>query len=353
MSVRNNTMLASLALLVAAGVPVLALVGGDGAESPRDTATLVEPTASHGAHAAATTSAASVAAAPDNDQMDADMAVRTKAFPAKTKGVGGQLLAPEIAADGTKVFRLTTEIVDWEVEPGRTVKAWTYNGTVPGPTIKVDVGDDVRVVLTNKLPESTVIHFHGIQVPNAMDGVPDITQPPVKPGASFTYEFRATRPSVGMYHSHHNAAHQVPDGLAGTFLIGEMRRPAGVKVSQTLGMMVNDAGVIGFSLNGKSFPATAPIVAKRGEWVEMHYLNEGMMAHPMHLHGLDQLVIAKDGYPLDSPYLVDTVNVAPGERYTVLVHATLPGTWAWHCHILNHAESDKGMFGMVTAMVVA
>jgi FtsP/CotA-like multicopper oxidase with cupredoxin domain len=343
----TNTVYASVALLFALGVPVVALAGGDSADSPRAAASPA-PVSSHEAHS----STAPSADTHDADKMDADMAVRTKAFPAKTKGLGGALLKPEIAPDGTKVFRLTTSVVDWEVEPGRTVKAWSYNGTVPGPTIKVAVGDRVRVVLTNELPESTVIHFHGIATPNAMDGVPDITQAPVKPGATFTYEFPATRPSVGMYHSHHNAAHQVPDGLAGSFLIGEMRRPPGVKVAQTLGMMVNDAGVIGFSLNGKSFPATAPIVAKRGDWIEMHYLNEGMMAHPMHLHGLDQLVIAKDGFPLDTPYLADTVNVSPGERYTVLVHATVPGTWAWHCHILTHAESEAGMFGMVTAMVV-
>ena len=81
-------------------------------------------------------------------------------------------------------------------------------------------------------------------------------------------------------------------------------------------------------------------------------MNEGVMAHPMHLHGLAQTIIAKDGYAVPAPYQADTVLVAPGERYTVLVHATLPGIWAWHCHILNHAENDTGMFGMVTALIV-
>ena len=98
--------------------------------------------------------------------------------------------------------------------------------------------------------------------------------------------------------------------------------------------------------------ATAPIVAKQGEWVLVHYLNEGLLAHPMHLHGLTQLVIAKDGFPVPQPYRADTINVAPGERYSVLIQATDPGVWAWHCHILNHAENDKGLFGMVTAMIV-
>jgi manganese oxidase len=117
-------------------------------------------------------------------------------------------------------------------------------------------------------------------------------------------------------------------------------------------MVLNDAGVIGLSLNGKSFPATAPVIAKQGDWVEVQYMNEGLQIHPMHLHGMPQLVIAKDGYPVPATYQVDTLDVAPGERYTVLVHATEPGVWAWHCHILNHAESDSGMFGMVTTFIV-
>ena len=248
-------------------------------------------------------------------------------------------------------------MVDWEVEPGKTVKAWAYgpvggDPTVPGPTIKVNPGDKVRVVLDNQLPQSTTIHFHGITVPNSMDGVPDVTQPPIKPGEQFTYEFVAQGPAVGMYHSHDYAEHQVPDGLVGAFLIGDEPVPAGVTVSQEVPMVLNDAGVIGLSLNGKSFPATAPVIAKLGDWVQIQYMNEGLQIHPMHLHGMPQLVIAKDGFPLANPEMEDTIMVAPGERYTVLVHATEPGVWAWHCHILTHAESNTGMFGMVTTFIV-
>jgi FtsP/CotA-like multicopper oxidase with cupredoxin domain len=288
------------------------------------------------------------------DEMDEAMAAPTKAFLAgvKTKGVGAQLLDPKMLGDGTKEFDLTTTIVDWEVEPGKFVKAWTYNGTVPGPTLKVNIGDKVKVVLHNELPESTSIHFHGLMTPNSMDGVPDITQPPVKPGQSFTYEFTAKGPAVGMYHSHQDAVKQVPNGLAGMFLVGQEPLPASVNLSQEIPMMLNDSGTIGLSLNGKSFPATAPVVARTGDYVLVHYMNEGVMAHPMHLHGVPQMVIAKDGIPLAQPYEADTILVGPGERYSVLVHATEPGAWAWHCHILTHAETDKGMFGMVTAMVV-
>jgi FtsP/CotA-like multicopper oxidase with cupredoxin domain len=239
------------------------------------------------------------------------------------------------------------------VSADKTVDAMTYNGTVPGPTLHVQPGDHVRVILHNQLPESTSIHFHGLTTPNAMDGVTDVTQDPVTPGSDFTYDFVAqSTPMVGMYHSHHNAVTQVPDGLAGAILIGEEPVPAGVTVSQEQVMILDDSGSISYALNGKSFPATAPIVAKLGDWVEVHYMNEGTQIHPMHLHGMAQKVIAKDGYPLANPQDEDTVTVAPGERYTVLVHATEPGTWVWHCHILPHAENDHGMFGMVTAMVV-
>ena len=309
-----------------------------------------------GAGAAA---AASSETAAQNDQQDAVMKKPVDAYTKQlvdgpnTEGVGAQVMAPTVLPDGTKEFDLTAAITDWEVSPGNTVKAWTYNGTVPGPTIKVDPGDHVKVVLDNQLPQSTAIHFHGITVPNAMDGVPDVTQAPVKPGETFTYDFVASQwPEVGMYHSHHHAEHQVPDGLSGALLIGSEPVPAGVTVSQEVPMVLNDAGVIGLTLNGKSFPATAPVIAKQGDWVEIQYMNEGMQIHPMHLHGLPQLVIAKDGFPTPAPYQVDTLDVAPGERYTVLVQATSPGVWAWHCHILSHAESDQGMFGMVTTFIV-
>ena len=117
-------------------------------------------------------------------------------------------------------------------------------------------------------------------------------------------------------------------------------------------MVLNDAGVIGLTLNGKAFPETAPMSAKPGEWVLMQYFNEGLQGHPMHLHRLQQLVVAKDGYPLAAPYRIDTLWVAPGERYSVLVRADAPGTWAFHCHIVSHAESDNGLTGMVTAFIV-
>ena len=291
-------------------------------------------------------------------EMDALMEEVAASFPAETEGHGGEPLAPTVLADGTKEFNLTASIVDWEVEPGKIVKAWTYNGVVPAPEIHVSSGDKVRIVLQNDLPESTSMHLHGVKVPNAMDGVDPYTQPAIEPGQSFAYEFVADGPAVGIYHSHHNAQLQVPNGLFGAFLIDEMPFPQKLidkgytQVDQHVNMVVNDAGTIGLSLNGKSFPATEAYSMKVGEVMQVNYLNEGLMAHPMHLHQPVGWIIAKDGVPLDEPMPGDTINIAPGERYTVLYKAEEPGVWAWHCHILNHAEGPTGMFGMVTALIV-
>ncbi len=289
------------------------------------------------------------------DKMMADVAAR---FPATTEGHGGEPLEPVILADGTKEFDLTAEIVKWEVEPGKFVDAWTYNGVVPAPEIHVVNGDKVRIVLKNDLPESTSLHLHGIQVPNSMDGVDPYTQPAIEPGKSFTYEFTAKGPAVGIYHSHHDAQTQVPNGLFGAFLIDEMPIPQKLidqgytQVDKHVNMVLNDAGTIGLSLNGKSFPATEPYTLQVGQVMEVNYLNEGLLSHPMHLHQPIGWIIAKDGVPLDEPMPGDTINIAPGERYTVLYKAVEPGTWAWHCHILTHAEGPTGMFGMVTALIV-
>ncbi|MDX1448641.1 MAG: multicopper oxidase domain-containing protein, partial [Acidimicrobiia bacterium] len=210
----------------------------------------------------------------DWEAMDEAMMQSILAYPAATEGKGNVPLDFELV-DGVKVFELTTEITPWEVEPGRFVDAWTYNGMVPGPMIKVDVGDQVRVILTNKLPAGTDIHWHGISTPFNADGVAPLTQPLVKSGETFVYEFEARRQSVGMYHAHTHGQVAVPNGLFGVFIIGDVPLPAGrtiggievpadLEIAQEIPMVLNDAGVIGFSLNGKSFPATEPYVVTEG-----------------------------------------------------------------------------------------
>lgn len=251
----------------------------------------------------------------------------------------------------TKVFQITCKEVDWEIEPGKKIKAFTYNGIVPGPEIRVTEGDKVRVVVKNEMTQSTGVHFHGVRTPNSMDGVPYVTQPPITPGSTFTYEFVAKNPGSHMYHSHHNAAEQVTKGLMGAFIIEPKDKSTEPAYDKEYTMILNDTG-IGLTINGKSFPYTQPLTAKLGQKIRVRYMNEGLLIHPMHLHGMPGLVFAKDGYTLPAPYLSDTVNVAPGERYDIIVDCDEPGLWAFHCHILTHAESAHGMFGMVTVLVV-
>ncbi|MFN3258819.1 MAG: multicopper oxidase domain-containing protein [Ilumatobacter sp.] len=298
-------------------------------------------------------------------EMDQLMIDSMLAFPAATEGKGNPILEPEILADGTKKFTLVAEVTPWEVSPGEFVDAWTYNGVVPGPQIIVDVGDKVQVELTNLTPMGTDIHWHGIHTENDQDGVSPYTQDPIPSGETYTYEFVAQDPAIGMYHAHLHSQVSVINGMFAAFIIGENPIPYGTTVSgieiptkeeMDLAfeepMVLNDAGVIGLTLNGKSFPATEPIVMEEGQWGVIHHYNEGLTAHPMHLHQFPQLVYAKDGFPLEQPYWADTINVAPGERYSVLFQADTQGTWVFHCHILTHVERAEGMFGMVTAVVV-
>jgi plastocyanin len=283
------------------------------------------------------------------DLRDAD-AARTAQFPAETRGKGNVVLDPTIQPDGAKQWELTASVIQWETEPGVVVEAYAYNQMVPGPQIHVQVGDHVRVILHNELPEPTTIHVHGQVLPNEVDGVPVITQPAVMPGETYTYEFTVRNAGSHMYHSHFMAEHQVPMGLLGAFIVTDAdANEPDADIDYT--MILND-GPLGFTLNGKGFPATEPIIAKQGQTVRVRYMNEGLQIHPMHLHGMPQLVIAKDGYPLATPQLEDTVLVAPGERVDVLIDASELGVWAFHCHILTHAEGPDGMFGMVTALIV-
>jgi FtsP/CotA-like multicopper oxidase with cupredoxin domain len=284
------------------------------------------------------------------DQMDAMHEKGVKAFPAKTAGMGNQILRPRMEND-VKVFDLTCKIVQWETEPGKFVTGWTYNGVVPGPQIRVREGDRVRINVKNELTESTAVHFHGLELPNDQDGVPYITQPPIKPGQSYTYQFTVPNSGSHMYHSHHNAAKQVGLGLLGAFIVEPRKKASYDRVDVDYVMIIND-GAHGYTLNGKGFPATEPIVAKLGQKVRIRFMNEGMMIHPMHLHGMHMTVVEKDGWPQPAPWKCDTLNVAPGERWDVIVNCNNPGTWAFHCHILPHAESEHGMFGMVTALIV-
>ena len=337
------------ATLSAVSAGALAACGKDAAATPRAAAAAADPLGTTPAPAATAPLSPRAAA----DAMDAMHEKGVKAFPAKTAKHGNQLMAPKLV-NGVKVYELTASEIQWEVTVDQLVPAMAYNGQVPGPQIRVREGDRVKVILKNELKQSTAMHFHGLELPNDMDGVPFITQPPIKPGESVTYEFTVPEGNSGshMYHSHHNAAVQVGLGLLGAFIV-EPKRPRAIeKVDHDYVLILND-GMHGFTINGKGFPATQPFTAKLGEKIRIRYMNEGMMIHPMHLHGMHMTVIDKDGWAQPQPWKCDTLNIAPGERWDVIVNCNNPGTWAFHCHILPHAESEHGMLGMVTALVVA
>jgi len=298
---------------------------------------------------------------PGVDDHDAEALSRVERFLGgewqAVEGYGNQPLEPTRVENGTKVWDMTIDQISHRIDSTKDpLDALGFNGTWPGPRLEVVEGDAVRVNFTNNLDETTGIHFHGQRLPNNMDGVPHVTQDPIQPGDTFSYEFVARTSGSHMYHSHHNATDQVGRGLLGAFIV-QPRDPAQrydrlYGVSQDIVWISNDA-LGGFTINGRGFPATAPIVATQGDVIAIRFMNEGNMMHPWHLHGVPMRVVARDGYPLGpASFLCDTLGVNPGERWDVIVECDEPGAWAFHCHILQHAEGRDGMFGMVTALVV-
>lgn len=267
-----------------------------------------------------------------------------------TEGVAIQPLESRVE-NGVRIFDLTCQNIEWEVTPGEKFEAMAFNGMVPGPTIRCTEGETIRINVTNEMNQSTAIHWHGQMVPNSQDGIPFITQEPIRPGETFTYEFVAKPAGSHMYHSHHNSTEQVGKGLLGPLIVDPADPATDPEVDHDHILILNDA-LGGFTINGKGFPATTAYTAAVGDRIRFRFMNEGLAIHPMHLHGFPMEVIARDGWPLPQAYKCDTVNIAPGERWDVVVEADEPGVWVFHCHILSHAEGPDGMFGMVTALIV-
>ena len=251
-----------------------------------------------------------------------------------------------------KVFSLTIDEISQQIdEVNPPLAALGYNGQWPGPTIRVNQGDRVRAIFKNNLKETTGVHFHGVEFDDFFqDGIPFVTQTPIVPGESYTYEFTAKNPGSLMYHSHHNATDQVGRGLLGAFIV-DPPVPV-VKFDRDYVWISNDS-LGGFTINGHGFPAVLPVLAAVGETVLVRFMNEGIMMHPWHSHGYTMNVVARDGHPLGSAaFGCDTLGVNPGERYDVAITADRPGIWAFHCHILPHVEGADGMFGMVNTLIV-
>ena len=276
----------------------------------------------------------------------ANVAVKPDARPEIRGAKGLQPLAYELDGD-VKVFRLKAEKIRWETKEGNLVESMAYNRMIPGPVIRVTEGDRVRIIVENAMDEPHTTHWHGMFLPNKMDGVPGVTQDPIQPGESFTYEFVANPHGTRLYHSHFNAMTQESKGLHGMIVVEEKNAPAERQSDREEIMLLADG--MGYTINGKEFPMTDPIRMKMGERVRVRIANLGAMLHPMHMHGGFMTIIAKDGFPLPMPQKVNTVTVAPGETYDVILAPQFAGTWLWHCHILAHATGPKDANGNETA----
>ena len=190
----------------------------------------------------------------------------------------GTVFAPFAAgADGVKEFRLTAAPLQWEVGPGKVKDGFAYNGSIPGPTIRVNEGDPIRIIVQNNLDEETVVHWHGMILPHAQDGVPPFTQAPIPPGANFTYEFVAEAPGTHWYHSHIDGD-QVGKGLHGSLEV--VPRTGDHPVDRDYRLFVGDTN-LGLVINGKSFPHTAPLRTKVGERVRIRLTATGEMSAPV------------------------------------------------------------------------
>src|SRR5439155_13968989 len=185
-------------------------------------------------------------------------------------------LTPELDG-GVKVFKLTVDEINQAIDETKPpVAALGYNKQWPGPTIRVKQGDRVRAVVTNNLKETTGVHFHGVEFDDFFqDGVPFVTQKPITPGETYTYEFTANNAGSLMYHSHHNATDQVGRGLLGAFIV-EPKGGDPVKADREYVWISNDS-LGGFTINGHGFPATVPVLAAVGETVRIRFMNEGIM----------------------------------------------------------------------------
>jgi FtsP/CotA-like multicopper oxidase with cupredoxin domain len=287
--------------------------------------------------------------------------------PEATETEGGQPLAYEMDGD-VKVFRLTATAVRWHILKDVVVTALTYNGMVPGPLIRVTEGDKLRVILKNEMSDPTTIHWHGMIVPNNMDGVPGMTQPPIQPGESFTYEFTAKIPGSYWYHSHFESDRQIGVGLHAPIIIDPIVAEASppdvdkvlmieewriIKGETIPSMPASGMDANFFTINGKAYPDTPEIMLKQGQKLRLRLVGAGQLGHPIHIHGPAFKITATDGHdvPEAAQLTKDTVWVAPGERYDIEWVASEPGVWMLHCHIPHHTTNDHEEPGGLMMMI--
>lgn len=262
---------------------------------------------------------------------------------------------PWVMDGDVKVFHLVAEPLQREFAPGFWVNCWGYNGSTPGPTIEAIEGERIRIFVTNHLNEPTTIHWHGIILPNGMDGVAGLTQKAIPPGETYKYEFDLRQNGTFMYHPHADEVIQIAMGLMGFFIIHpridefpvdrdfaiflhEWRIPMGAKTPVPFEML--DFNL--FTFNSTVFPTSESLVVKANDKVRIRLGNIMMNSHPIHLHGHEFTVTRCGGkrLPESAQYSVVTVNVPPGETRDFELIADNPGDWALHCHKSHHTMNQ-------------
>lgn len=266
-------------------------------------------------------------------------------------------LLPWKIKEGVKEFHLVAEEFEQQFAPGMKVKCWGYNGSTPGPTIEAVEGDRVRLLVTNRLREHTSIHWHGILLPNGMDGVGGLTQPQIKPGETYAYEFTLRQHGTFMYHPHADEMVQMAVGMMGMFII-HPKQPRSI-VDRDFAIMLHEWAIHPgtyrpdpsvmldfniFTMNGKVFPSIQPMVARTGDRVRIRLGNLSMDQHPMHIHGFSFKVTATDGGPIPEAgqWPQTTVPVPVGSTREIEFIADEPGDWAFHCHKSHHTMNAMG-----------
>jgi FtsP/CotA-like multicopper oxidase with cupredoxin domain len=267
---------------------------------------------------------------------------------------------PWKVVDGTKIYHLRVAEVDHEFAPGLRAKCWGYNGRVHGPTIEAVEGDHVRVYVTNGLKAPTTVHWHGVFLPNGMDGIGGLTQRAIRPGETFKYEWTWQQHGTFMYHSHHDEMTQMAMGLLGMIVVHPRKPSADYRVDRDFVLMLSEWKIEPGSsrpdpnemtefnvltFNARVFPATAPLVAKLGDRVRIRIGNlSAMDHHPIHLHGHHFKVVATDGgqIPAAGQWPETTVLVPVGSTRDVELVASAPGDWALHCHMTHHVMNQMG-----------
>jgi FtsP/CotA-like multicopper oxidase with cupredoxin domain len=305
------------------------------------------------------------------DMAAADPRVATYAAPASARG--DRPLAPRIE-NGVKIVDLDASVIRWNILPYRQVTAYAINKQVPGPRLELVEGDHVRINFTNHLPEPATMHWHGLVVPNAMDGPGNITQVPVPPGGRYVYEYVVKQSGTYFYHSHTRPDRQQALGLYGALIIRPRDSTTEARANYeyvvqlqewlhrdglTYPAMLMEGGLPNyFTINGKAYPATDTLHMRVGETIKLRIIGtNNNFIHPMHMHGGPFTVIARDGIPLGTAQFdADVVNVGPGQRFDVIWPAREPGKWIFHCHIphhtLNNNVEEQGAGGLTLLIVV-